>query len=85
MAMTIMSQSRCLRSNFIITNGKLAAADARRKCGSKLQNPNSNTQSKLKLQISNQSQFDPLGFGRLKFLWDLGFGILPSGFCCFPN
>jgi hypothetical protein len=39
----------------------------------KSQNPN--TQSKLKFQISNQSRSDPLGFGRLKFRWDLDFGI----------
>jgi hypothetical protein len=44
----------------------VAASSPRRKCGAKSQGSSSNTQAKLKLQISSQSRFDPLGFGWLE-------------------
>jgi hypothetical protein len=67
MAMTIISQSLCLRSAFIITdencNGSESPPQMRRKI------------PRLKLQISSQSRFDPLGFGWLEFVWNLDLGI----------
>jgi hypothetical protein len=52
---------------------------ARRKSGGKSQDPSSKSQGNLKLQILNQSGFDRLGFGWLKLVWDLVFGIWDFG------
>src|SRR6266576_3575409 len=61
-AITIISQSRCLRSNFIITEQIVEAAVLSRKCGEKSQTPSSKTQG----NPSSNAQIN-----RAPLLWDL--------------
>src|SRR2546430_14706167 len=56
----------------------VAAARLSRKSGGKSQG----------LSSSHQARFHPLGFGCLRFVWHLGFGIwnfFSNSVCCFSN
>src|SRR5438876_11164206 len=73
-AITIISQSRCLRSNFIITEQIVEAAKLSRKLRQEIPNLRLQRPGKqsANLQINRERT---LGFGSLEFVWNLDVGI----------
>src|SRR5216110_1728504 len=79
-AITIISQSRCLCSNFIITGKIVAAAVLSRKCVEKSQIPSSKTQEDPKRQMLKSIAHHPFGIWPIGIclelgFWDLGFRL----------
>src|SRR5436189_5399596 len=78
-AITIISQSRCLRSNFIITGKIVAAAKLSRKCVEKSQIPSSKTQEDPKRQMLKSIAHHPFG------IWDFVLQIVSRFLNQFPS